>query len=314
MNTSTPIAETVKNSLELTPQQVAGKIFLIRDQHVLLDNHLAAMYGVETKALNKAVSRNLDRFPDHFRFQLTPEEWMDLRFQLGTSSDSHGGRRFAPYVFTEQGVAMLSAVLNSQRAVQVSIRIMDTFVEMRRFFLQNANLFQKVERIEVRQLAHIAESDEKFNMLFNALDSHRVSNPPRQGVFFNGQIFDAYALASKMIRRAKKSIDLIDNYIHESVLTMLSKRNQGVSASIHMAKPSKQIQLDLEKYNAQYPPIQLHIAESWHDRFLIIDRQDIYHIGASLKDLGKKCFAFSRLDSLTPDILQKFPQGRPTDL
>jgi phage regulator Rha-like protein len=314
MNTSTPIAKTVKNSLELTQQQVSAKIFLIRNHHVLLDNHLAAMYGVETKALNKAVSRNLDRFPDHFRFQLNQEEWIDLRFQLGTSSDSHGGRRFAPYVFTEQGVAMLSAVLNSQRAVQVSIRIMDTFVEMRRFFLQNANLFQKVERIEVRQLAHIAESDEKFNTLFNALDSHRVSDPPRQGVFFNGQIFDAYALASKIIRGAKKSIDLIDNYIDESVLTMLSKRNQGVSASIHMAKPSKQIQLDLEKYNAQYPPIQLQIAVGWHDRFLIVDRQDVYHIGASLKDLGKKCFAFSRLDSLSPDILQKFPQGQPTDL
>jgi hypothetical protein len=311
---SSPLATTSETSLDWTPQQVSSKIFLIRGQHVLLDNHLASMYGVETKALNKAVGRNLNRFPNHFRFQLTPKEWSDLRFQLGTSSDTHGGRRFAPYVFTEQGVAMLSAILNSKRAVHVSIKIVDTFVEMRRFFLQNADLFQKVERIEIRQLEHIAESDEKFNKLFNALDGHLSSDNPRQGVFFDGQIFDAYSLTCRLIRSAKKSIDLIDNYIDESVLTMLSKRNQGVSASIHMAKPSKQLQLDLEKHNSQYPPIHLQIADGWHDRFLIIDHQDFYHIGASLKDLGKKCFAFSKLEAIKPDILQKFPIGQPTSL
>ena len=306
-----PVSTSLVLTDDLAPRQVSSRIHFIRGQHVILDSDLAWMYGVETKALNKAVSRNARRFPEHFRFQLSPDEWSNLRFQSGTSSVTHGGRRFLPYAFTEQGVAMLSAVLSSDRAVQVSIRIMDAFVEMRRFFLQNSTLFEKVNRLELRQLAHIAESDEKFNKLFNALEKSSTTDLATQGIFFEGQIFDAYAFVSALIRKAKKSINLIDNYIDESVLLLLGKRKSGVSAIIYTGKPSKQLQLDLCKNNEQYPTIQLAISPGWHDRFLIIDNQAVYHIGASLKDLGKKCFAFSRMDQMALQILNKLADSPP---
>lgn len=306
-----PMASSLVLSDDLAPRQVSDRIHFIRGQHVILDSDLAWMYGVETKALNKAVSRNANRFPEHFRFQLLPNEWSNLRFQSGTSSATHGGRRFLPFAFTEQGVAMLSAVLSSDRAVQVSIRIMDSFVEMRRFFLQNATLFEKVDQLELRQLAHIAESDEKFNKLFNALEKSTTSDIASQGIFFEGQIFDAYAFVSALIRKAKKTINLIDNYIDESVLLLLGKRKSGVSAIIHTGRPTKQLQLDLCKNNEQYPPIHLAVSPGWHDRFLIIDNHAVYHIGASLKDLGKKCFAFSRMDQMALQILNKLADHQP---
>lgn len=314
--------------IAITSREIAGRILFVRGVQVILDSHIAELYGVETRRLNEQVKRNEARFPEHFRFQLTEEEWEGLSLQSDPSNSpdslrsqnatfeprenlksqnatsSHGGRRSLPYVFSEQGVAMLSAVLRSETAVQVSIRIMEAFVQMRRYFLQNATLFQKIEQVETRQLKHIADSDEKFNRLFNALEDQSQKSPA-QGIFFNGQIFDAYAFASDRIREARTEIILIDNYIDDSVFTLLSKRSAKTQATLYTRKISKTLQLDLEKHNAQYPVITLQTLTGFHDRFLIIDGKALYHLGASLKDLGKQCFAFSRMDDLLPEIIAK---------
>ncbi len=294
---------TKEPSAELTTQRVASRILTLRGVHVLLDSQLAELYRVETKVLNKAVKRNAARFPSSFCFQLTAEEWADLRFQFGTSSADHGGRRYRPFVFTEQGVAMLSAVLHSDIAVEVSIRVINAFVEMRKILLNNAHLFQKVEQIEIRQIKHIADSDQKFSQIFHTLESHG-NEPPRQGIFYNGQIFDAYTFAADLIKKAKSSIILVDNYVDETVLLMLSKRRPAVTATIYTKKVSHQLTLDLQKHNAQYTPIEIKTIPHCHDRFLLLDQHEVYHIGASLKDLGKQCFAFSKMDSLADELLR----------
>jgi phage regulator Rha-like protein len=293
--------------LHTTPvAEITPRILSVRGEQVLLDSDLAEMYGVETKNINKAVKRNLLRFPESFAFPLTSDEWQHLKFQSGTSSPTHGGRRHPPFAFTEQGVAMLSAVLHSPTAITVSIRIIQAFVEMRRVLLQHGHLFQKIETIEVRQLRHIADTDERFNTLFNSL-KHLQSTAPSHGIFFNGQIFDAYTFAATAIRRAKNSIILIDNYLDESVLLLLSKRRASVSATLFTKKISRQLELDLQKHNAQYPAIEIHTHPSIHDRFLILDETEVLHLGASFKDLGKECFAFSRMDSLASQILHSLP-------
>lgn len=286
---------------------IAGKIHLVRGLQVMLDSDLAELYEVETKILNRAVSRNVDRFPEEFRFQLTTEEFedlrsqnatssgtVDLRFQNGTSSGAHGGRRYLPYVFTEQGVAMLSAVLRSETAVKISIQIMKAFVEMRHFVQEYALVLKEINRLKTDQILLRLETDKKFEQVFNALEAGR--EPPKQGVFFDGQIFDAYSFVSKLVRKAKTSIVLIDNYVDDSVLTMLSKRKDGVSATIYCKRISKQLRLDLEKHNEQYPIVEIIPFNAAHDRFLILDETAVYHIGASLKDLGKKWFAFSKIE------------------
>lgn len=285
--------------MEIVNQQhIESKILLLRNVQVMLDKDLADLYQVETKVLNQAVKRNIDRFPDSFRFQLSESEKVELvtncdRFQMLKHSTS------LPYAFTEQGVAMLSAVLRSDIAVQVSIQIIQAFVAMRNFLLQNASVFQRLDRIEMKQL----QTDEKFDKIFKALESGQPMHD--KGIFFNGQVFDAYCFVSDLIKNAHTGIVLIDNFIDESVLTLLSKRKANVSATIYTKENSKAFQLDLKKHNAQYPPVDVkHFADS-HDRFLIIDNKELYHIGASLKDLGKKWFAFSRLDSLVDDIMKR---------
>jgi hypothetical protein len=214
-------------------------------------------------------------------------------------TSSWGGRRYLPYAFTEQGVAMLSAVLRSETAIDVSIKIMQAFVAMRKFIIKNAEIFSRLEKVEYKLIEH----DKKFEALFNALDNKE--DVPIQGIFFDGQIFDAYKFVCDLIRSAKKSIILIDNYIDESVFTLLTKRNFNVKATIYVGTITKQLKLDLEKHNAQYPHIEINSIENIHDRFLIIDNKDIYHIGASLKDLGKKVFAFSKMDKEGLKILEK---------
>jgi hypothetical protein len=267
-------------------------IFTIRDQQVMLDFHLSQVYNLETKRLNEQVKRNLKRFPDSFMFQLNQTEWKILRSQFATAK-----RRTLPFAFTEQGVAMLSSVLNSDYAIQVSIQIMKAFVNMRKFLLNNASIFQRLDRIESKQL----QSDEKIDQLFKALDAKTLSTD--KGIFFNGQVFDAYIFFTEIIKKAKHHIILIDNYIDETVLIQLSKRNPNVTATIYTKKISQQLLLDLEKHNKQYPPIEIKLFTNSHDRFIIIDRTELYHIGASLKDLGKKWFAFSRMDTLTGSLL-----------
>lgn len=280
----------MENKPIINPKEIQNLIYTIRGKQVMLDSDLASLYQVETKNLNKAVKRNMERFPVSFCFQLTEEETQNLRFQFGTSSLNYGGRRYLPYVFTEQGVAMASAILRSDIAVKVSVEIMEAFVEMRRMLISNASLFHRLENIELKQL----QADQKFEELFRALESDKLHS--EKGIFYNGQVFDAYTFVSDIIRSAKSSIILLDNYVDDTVLTLLGKRNANVTATIYTKNISNQLRLDLQRYNTQYPPIEVEFFSDAHDRFLIIDNSELYHIGASLKDLGKKWFAFSRMD------------------
>ncbi|MCX2679630.1 ORF6N domain-containing protein [Galbibacter sp. EGI 63066] len=286
----------------IAPKKIKTLIYTIRGKQVMLDSDLASLYQVETKNLNRAVKRNIERFPDSFCFQLTEEEVENLRFQFGTSSSNHGGRRYFPMVFSESGVAMASAVLRSKIAIKVSVEIMETFVEMRRMLIGNASLFHRLDKMELKQL----EADQKFEEIFKALESDKLHS--EKGIFYDGQVFDAYAFVSDIIRNAKSSIILIDNYVDDTVLTLLGKRNQSVSATIYTKSINKQLQLDVQRYNNQYPSVEVETFSDAHDRFLIIDGTELYHIGASLKDLGKKWFAFSRMDIEAGKILQKLSQ------
>jgi hypothetical protein len=273
----------------ISQEEIENRIFTIRGQQVMIDRDLGEVYCVDTKVLNQAVKRNLERFPDSFRFQLSEEEKNELvtncdRFNKLKHSTSN------PFAFTEQGVAMLSAVLRSETAIRVSIQIIKTFVALRKITTENQLLFKRLEKVELKQL----ETDQKFDKIFKALESK--DHIPNQGVFFEGEVFDAYELTSRIIRSAKSSIILIDNYINETTLTHLSKKNQGVKTILFTKTISKQIDLDILKANEQYGGFEAKVFEKSHDRFLIIDQEEIYHLGASLKDLGKKWFAFSRLE------------------
>ena len=305
------MAKQVPNELITTKEQSTDNQFLqieplirtIRGQQVLLDSDLAILYGVETKRLNEQVKRNIERFPDDFMFQLTKVELINLKSQIATSS--HGGVRYLPYAFTENGIAMLSSVLRSPIAIQVNIRIMRAFTAMRQFIASNAQIFQRLDVMEQNQLAivaHQTETDHKLEEVFRRLDSGNVQ--PHQGIFYDGQIFDAYTFINDRIREATTRIILIDNYIDDSVLTILSKRADKVAATIYTKKPSAQLQLDIQKHNAQYTPIDIIAFDRSHDRFLCID-DTVYHLGASIKDLGKKWFAFNRMEMPTTELLQK---------
>jgi hypothetical protein len=289
-------------------------IYPIRNFQVMLDSDLARLYGVETKVLNQAVKRNFERFPQEFSFQLTVEESNFLRSQFATLegemnlksqivTSSWGGRRKAPYVFTEQGVAMLSAVLHSDTAIKISIQIINAFVAMRKFISANAQIFHRLDGVERKQIEYKVETDEKFKRVFDAIEEKDIK--PRQGIFFDGQIFDAYQFVSDLIRTARKSIIVIDNYIDDGVLVLLSKANKKVQITILTKTISKQLALDVKKYNEQYPAITIKEFPDSHDRFLIIDGKTIYHFGASLKDLGKKWFAFSKFDKDAFKLLER---------
>ncbi|MBS3140901.1 ORF6N domain-containing protein [Candidatus Woesearchaeota archaeon] len=286
-----------KNHLILSTDKIKSKIYTIRGIHVMLDKDLAELYNVKTKALNQAVKRNSERFPIDFMFQISPVEFDNLRSQIVTSR--WGGRRNLPYVFTEQGVAMLSGILKSNTAIRISIQIMSAFVTMRKFISSNAQIFYRLDVIEKKQI----EYDKKFEEIFDAIQNKDIK--PEKGIFFDGQIFDSYKFLSDIIRTADKSIVLIDNYIDDSVLTLFSKRNKNVQVTIFTKEISKQLSLDLAKYNSQYPLIEVKEFQQSHDRFLIIDNREVYHIGASLKDLGKKWFAFSKFDKEAFNLLDK---------
>ena len=291
----------MSKDLTLSQQHIENRIFTIRGKQVMFDRDLAEMYQVEVKRLNEQVKRNIDRFPETFRFQLNSQEKDELvancdRFESLKHSTVN------PYAFTEQGVAMLSAVLRSEIAVKVSIQIMNAFVELRKLVGQETLQYLRLSSIENKLIEH----DQKFNKLFSALENSEL---PQRGVYFDGQVYDAYQFVSDVIKNAKSSIILIDNYIDDSILTLFSKRKKNVTATIYTASISKQLRLDLEKHNAQYPEVKAELFKQSHDRFLIIDEKELYHIGASLKDLGKKWFAFSRMDSLCKDVLSKIKKG-----
>ena len=302
-----PVAICDQSKIDITKcdnHELAGNIEplikVIRGQQVMLDKDLATLYGVETRVLNQTVKRNIERFPDDFRFELSREEC--LRSQI-VISNGRGGNRYSTYAFTEQGVAMLSSVLRSQTAIEVNIQIMRAFVSMRHFMVNNASVFSRLEIIEYHQLEmqqHQQETDKRIEEVFRRLDEGNAK--PKQGVFYNGQIYDAYTFVSDLIKSAKKRIVLIDNYVDETVLTLLDKRDNNVSAIIYTQQISRQFQLDIDRHNAQYAPIDVETFRLSHDRFLCID-DDVYHIGASIKDLGKKWFGFSKMEILTPDEL-----------
>lgn len=289
--------------------KVESLIRVIRGQQVMLDRDLAELYGVETKVLNQAVKRNLGRFPDDFRFQLTKEECS--RSQFVTLNEGRGSNiKYLPYAFTEQGVAMLSGVLKSPTAVEVNIRIMRAFVSMRHFMVNNAAIFQRLETIEFNQLesnkvqakilAHQEVQDHRIDEIFRRLDEGMYK--PKQGIFFDNQIYDAYSFVSELVKSAKQRIILIDNYVDETVLTLLDKRGENVSATIYTQQVSRQFRLDVDRHNSQYPPIEVDVFRRSHDRFLCID-DTVYHVGASIKDLGKKWFAFSKMEDFKPEEL-----------
>jgi len=267
---------------------IRDKIHTIRDIQVILDQDIAKLYDVEVKRLNEQVKRNSERFPDNFMFQLTESEFTNLRSQFATTK--HGGRRYLPYAFTEQGVAMLSGVLKSDIAIQVSIQIINAFVKMRRFIASNAEMFYRLNILEKQ----LKEHGRKLEQVFHAIECKRIQ--PEKGIFFDRQVFDAHLFVSDIVRSAQKSIILIDNYVDESVLILFCKRRKGGVVRIFTKNITKQLKLDIKKYNKQYDPVEIVKFERFHDRFLIIDDKEVYHIGASLKDLGKRWFAFSRFD------------------
>jgi len=282
----------VDNNIEI----IENKIYIIRNISIMLDNDLAQLYGVETKRINEAVKNNIEKFPDDFMFELNDDEYENLKSKISTSS--WGGRRTKPKVFTEQGVYMLATILKSKTATDVTISIMRTFTKMRDFLNSNASIFQRFERIEQR----VNLQDDKIEKVFRALEDKTIK--PSQGIFYNGEIFDAYKFISDLIKNSKEEIILLDNYIDETVLTLFGK-NQDIKVTIYTKTITKQLKLDLEKYNSQYNNIEIKKFNNSHDRFMVIDKKEVYHIGASLKDLGKKWFAFSKMDISSIGILDR---------
>ena len=269
---------------------IENKILVIRSQQVMLDRDLAGLYGVETGRLNEAVKRNIERFPDYFCFQLNQTEFENWKSQFAISNSIRMGLRKKPYVFTEQGVAMLSAVLRSETAIKVSIDIMNAFVHMRHLLMNNAGIISRISDTETKLIEH----DEKIETLFSLMDKYKIED--KQGVFVKGQIFDAYIALQNLIKKAQKEIILIDNYIDLTILERFSKKKIGVKVIIYTRADTPVTKFDETQFNAQYPTLTLKHTNNMHDRFLIIDRTEIYHIGASLKDLGKKCFGFTKLE------------------
>ncbi len=288
--------EPLANRDRFNGGDVESRIFTIRGVQVILDSDLAKLYGTITKRFNEQVQRNIQRFPTTFMFQLSSEEWTSLRSQFATINGRGHHRKYLPYVFTEHGVIMAAAILKSVIADQASVKVVEAFVAMRRFLAVNAPIFQRLEHIEYKLL----ENDHKFDQVFAKLEEKALE--PKQGIFFDGQIYDAYEFICGLIKSTKTRIVLIDNYVDDTVLTMLDKREAGVDATIYTQKISAQFQLDITKHNAQYPAIDVKTFSKSHDRFLILDNQ-VYLIGASLKDLGKKWFAVALMSETEPETL-----------
>lgn len=285
--------------MELILEDINSKIYTIRNIQVMLDEDLAKLYDVETKVFNQAVKRNSERFPDNFRFLLTKNEYESLRSQIVTLETARGKhRKYLPYAFTEQGVSMLSAVLKSDTAIQTSIKIINSFVQMRKFLFDNASIFQRFSQLEQKLLTH----EDNFEKIFKAIEQKQIKQT--QGIFYDGQIYDSYSFISDLLRSAKSEIILIDNYIDDTVLTLFSKI-PNIKVTIYTNIISKQLKLDFEQYSKQYNNIMLKTFKNSHDRFLIIDKNEIYHIGASLKDLGEKWFAFSKINLEIAEVLEK---------
>ena len=287
--------------LIINENNIKDKIYTIRNLQVMLDKDLAELYGVETKHINQAVRNNQDKFQDDFYFELSDYEFEDLRSKNLTANFSK--TRINPKVFTEQGIYMLATILKSKIASQVTVYIIKTFANLRKIISQNISMFERFERVEQRLNIH----DKNFDKLFEALEDKTLK--AKQGIFYDGQIFDAYVFVNDLLKLATIEIILIDNYIDETVFTIFSKY-PNIRTKIYTQNISKQLKLDFEKYQKQYQNIELKEFKNSHDRFLIIDKKNIYHLGASLKDLGKKWFAFSKFEMNTFDVLARLKQSK----
>ena len=283
-----------KNLVIIGNSDIQNMIYTFRGKQVMIDRDLASLYQVQTKRLNEQVKRNSGRFPAEFCFKLSDKEKDELvancdRFKTLKHSSSN------PYAFTEQGIAMLSAVLKSDIAVEVSIKIMNSFVEMRRFLLSNKEMFARIDRVELKQL----ETDKKLEKVFNYI---ATNTEVKQNIFFDGQIYDAFSFIVGLVKKAKKEIILIDNYVDVNTLNILCKKNKGVDVVITTAGKGSLSTKDITKFNAQYPKLSVKTNTDFHDRFLIVDKTEVYHIGASIKDAGKKSFGITRIED--KDLIQ----------
>lgn len=280
-----------KNLVIVHNKEIQSMIYTFRGSQVMLDSDLAMLYQVETKYLNRQRNRNAERFPEDFCFQLSKEEYEILRCQNVTSKNENGsgGRRYLPYVFTEQGIAMLSSVLKSEVAAKASINIMRAFVEMRKFLISNNEMFARLDRVELKQL----ETDKKLEEVFDYI---ATTKEVKQKIFFNGQIYDAFSLMVEIVEKAEKELILIDNYVDVNTLNILSKKKDGVNVLIVTSGNGNLTDKDVAKFNSQYPKLAVKISKDFHDRFFIIDRNEVYHIGASIKDAGKKSFGITKLE------------------
>ena len=285
---------------EFTIEEIKNLIFTIRGKQVMLDSDVANMYQCETKYVNRVVKRNIERFPEEFCFQLDENEFNSLRCQFVTASKSidskFRNKKYLPYAFTEQGIAMLSVLLKSDVAVKVSVNIMKAFVEMRKFLMINGQVFDRLTNIEYKLL----EQDKKINEVFNQLQNEENV---KQRIFFQGQIYDAYSLMIDIIRKANTKLTIIDNYIDDSILKMLTKKKNNVVVTILTSNKSNIQNIDIEKFNKEYPTLKVLRTNKFHDRFMIIDDTEMYHLGASIKDLGKKCFGINRMED--KEIIEK---------
>jgi len=296
-----PMERMIENKL-ITSENIKYKIHMIRNKQIMLDSDLAQLYGISTKILNQAVKRNKDKFPEDFMFQLTNIEFESLRSQIVTLDKGRGShRKYLPFVFTEHGILSLAGILKSGIATNINIKIIRTFVSMRKFISRNIRLFARLDLVERKQIDYQLKTDTNFRNIYKIIESKDLI--PKQGIFFDGQIFDAHKFVSDLLRSAKKSIILIDNYVDESVLVLFTKIN--VVVTIYTERITPQLELDLKKYNEQYNKITIKELKKSHDRFLIIDNEKIFHIGASIKDLGKKWCAFSKLNKINLNILNR---------
>jgi len=292
--------------LFISSENIRSLVYLIRNKQVILDFNLANLYQVETGALNRAVKRNINRFPEEFCFQIIGEEYNNLKCQFGSSSltSGHGGRRTLPYAFTEQGIAMLSSVLRSDIAIAVSVNIMKAFVEMRQFISNNALLFEKISNVELKQLEYQKNTDHKLDIIFDHISANAENH---QKIFYDGQIYDAFSFIIELIRKASNDIILIDGYVDIDTLNILCKKQPGVTVTIYTDSGTKLSNTDVSTFNSQYPTLTIRHTKNFHDRFLIIDNTVVYHIGASIKDAGKKYFAINLMEdkSLAQNIINR---------
>ena len=304
-NNIAPINEDL-NVVKYEVEDIKKKIYTIREKQVILDSDIAKLYEVETRRINEAVKRNLKRFPTEFCFQLNEEEYDFLRSQIATLKIQGRGqhRKYLPYAFTEQGVAMLSTVLHSDKAIKVSINIMKAFTEMRNFILNNKMLFEKISNIELKQIEYQKSTDDKFEKVFEYISEHKEKE---QKIFFDGQVYDAFSMIIDLIKKAENEIILIDNYVDIDTLNILSKKNDKVKVELYTKSNTKLNANDINKFNLQYPKLEVKYTEVFHDRFLILDKKYIYHIGASIKDVGKKCFGITliKYEAIIKDILER---------